>query len=475
MNRPIRAVAVFTALMFLALSVNVTYAALFRQSDLNNDSRNTRVRDAEFSQNRGDILVGSTAVARTVASDGKFHYQRTYAHGRKYAPITGYYSYYYGRTMLEQTQNPQLTGTSDAQWLSRLTGTLGGHKPQGGSLLTTVNASAQDAAWEGLRGKKGAVVALDYSTGAVLAMASNPSFDPNLLATHDLKASQQSWKRLLDDPDNPMANRASREIYPPGSTFKLVTAAAALQHGYRPDSKVSSPRAYTLPSTTNSLTNEINCGGENITLTHALEISCNTAFAKLGVGLSERTLADQASKFGFGSRPDSDISMATSKFPTKLNDAQLALSSIGQYDVAASPLQMAMVAAGIANDGVLMEPYLTKSVRAANLQTVWTHKDTPMSTPMTRESAKQLQQMMVSVVNNGTGRNARISGVTVGGKTGTAQTSPDKPPYAWFVGWSDKPKVAVAVFVESSNTERSEIAGGRLGAPIARDVIEALR
>ena len=272
-----------------------------------------------------------------------------------------------------------------------------------------------------------------------------------------------------------MANRASREIYPPGSTFKLVTAAAALQHGYRPDSKVSSPRAYTLPSTTNSLTNEINCGGENITLTHALEISCNTAFAKLGVGLSERTLADQASKFGFGSKPDSDISMATSKFPTKLNDAQLALSSIGQYDVAASPLQMAMVAAGIANDGVLMEPYLTKSVRAANLQTVWTHKDTPMSTPMTRESAKQLQQMMVSVVNNGTGRNARIGGVTVGGKTGTAQTSPDKPPYAWFVGWSDKPKVAVAVFVESSNTERSEIAGGRLGAPIARDVIEALR
>ena len=475
MNKQIRAVSLLAGLMFLALMVNLTGSAMFRQAGLNNDPRNVRVRDAEFSQNRGNILVGSMPIATTTSSNGKFAYQRVYPSGPKYAPITGYYSYYYGRSMLEQTQNAQLTGTSDAQWLSRITGTLSGHKPEGGSITTTINAKAQDAAWSGLKGKKGAVVAMDYTTGAVLAMASSPSYNPNDLASHYLDDTTRAWKDLVADKSSPLSNRATREIYAPGSTFKLVTAAAALQNGYNPNSKVDAPENWILPGTRTPLTNDSNCGGSQITLTHALDVSCNTAFGKLGVRLGQDKVRDQAERFGFGKTVGSDISSVASKFPQDLTDAQLAQSSIGQFDVAASPLQMAMVAAGIANDGVLMEPYLTRSVRAANLQTVWSHKDTPMSTPMTRKSAKQLQEMMVSVVNNGTGRNARISGVTVGGKTGTAQTSPDKPPYAWFVGWSDKPKVAVAVFVESSNTERSEIAGGRLGAPIARDVIEALR
>ncbi|MDU5420300.1 MAG: penicillin-binding transpeptidase domain-containing protein, partial [Cutibacterium avidum] len=179
MNKQIRGVSLLAGLMFLALMANLTGSAIFRQASLNNDPRNVRVRDAEFSQNRGDILVGSMPIATTKSSDGKFAYQRVYPSGPEYAPITGYYSYYYGRSMLEQTQNAQLTGTSDTQWLSRITGTLSGHKPEGGSITTTINAKAQDAAWEGLRGKKGAVVAMDYTTGAVLAMASSPSYDPN--------------------------------------------------------------------------------------------------------------------------------------------------------------------------------------------------------------------------------------------------------------------------------------------------------
>lgn len=475
MNRQIRAVSLLAGLMFLALMVNLTGSAMFRQASLNNDPHNVRVRDAEFSQNRGNILVGSRPIATTTSSNGKFAYQRVYPSGPKYAPITGYYSYYYGRSMLEQTQNAQLTGTSDAQWLSRITGTLSGHKPEGGSITTTINAKAQDAAWNGLKGKKGAVVALDYTTGAVLAMASSPSYDPNELASHHLNDTTRAWKNLVADPSSPLTNRATREIYPPGSTFKLVTAAAALQNGYHPNSMVDSPENWILPGTRTPLTNETNCGGSRITLAHALDISCNTAFGKVGVSLGQDKIRDQAERFGFGKVVNSDVSSVASRFPQNLTDAQLAQSSIGQYDVAASPLQMAMVTAGIANGGKLMTPYLTAQVRASNLQVVSEHHPKQMSQPMTKESAEQLKAMMVSVVNNGTGKRARINGTTVGGKTGTAQTVKGKAPYAWFVGWSDNPHVAVAVFIQSLDTAINEISGGRLAAPIARDVIEAMR
>ena len=475
MNKQIRAVSLLAGLMFLALMVNLTGSAMFRQASLNNDPHNVRVRDAEFSQNRGNILVGSRPIATTTSSNGKFAYQRVYLSGPKYAPITGYYSYYYGRSMLEQTQNAQLTGTSDAQWLSRITGTLSGHKPEGGSITTTINAKAQDAAWDGLKGKKGAVVALDYTTGAVLAMASSPSYDPNELASHHLNDTTRAWKNLVADPSSPLTNRATREIYPPGSTFKLVTAAAALQNGYHPNSMVDSPENWILPGTRTPLTNETNCGGSRITLAHALDISCNTAFGKIGVSLGQDKIRDQAERFGFGKVVNSDVSSVASRFPQNLTDAQLAQSSIGQYDVAASPLQMAMVTAGIANDGKLMTPYLTAQVRASNLQVVSEHHPKQMSQPMTKESAEQLKAMMASVVNNGTGKRARINGTTVGGKTGTAQTVKGKAPYAWFVGWSDNPHVAVAVFIQSSDTAINEVSGGRLAAPIARDVIEAMR
>ena len=475
MNRQIRAVSLLAGLMFLALMVNLTGSAMFRQASLNNDPHNVRVRDAEFSQNRGNILVGSRPIATTTSSNGKFAYQRVYLSGPKYAPITGYYSYYYGRSMLEQTQNAQLTGTSDAQWLSRITGTLSGHKPEGGSITTTINAKAQDAAWDGLKGKKGAVVALDYTTGAVLAMASSPSYDPNELASHHLNDTTRAWKNLVADPSSPLTNRATREIYPPGSTFKLVTAAAALQNGYHPNSMVDSPENWILPGTRTPLTNETNCGGSRITLAHALDISCNTAFGKVGVSLGQDKIRDQAERFGFGKVVNSDVSSVASRFPQDLTDAQLAQSSIGQFDVAASPLQMAMVTAGIANGGKLMTPYLTAQVRASNLQVVSEHHPKQMSQPMTKESAEQLKAMMASVVNNGTGKRARINGTTVGGKTGTAQTVKGKAPYAWFVGWSDNPHVAVAVFIQSSDTAINEVSGGRLAAPIARDVIEAMR
>jgi peptidoglycan glycosyltransferase len=340
---------------------------------------------------------------------------------------------------------------------------------------TTIVPKVQQAAAEALGNQKGAVIALDPQTGAVLALVTSPSYDPNDIASHDIKAADQAYQRLANDPDRPMANRAAREIYPPGSTFKLVTTAAALADGKTPDSKVKSPDKLKLPGTNVFLGNSGSCGGSEITLTQALKVSCNTAFANLGLELGEDKLRAQAQKFGFDRRHLPDLGGAASQFPDEMDEAQLALSSIGQYDVAASPLQMAMVSAAIANDGVLMDPYLVSMVQAPDLKPLETLKPEALSTPMTPEQAAQLQQMMVVVVDEGTGTNAQIEGVEVGGKTGTAQSDPRRKPFAWFTSFApvDDPQVAVAVIVEDADIPRDDIAGGQVAAPIARAVMKA--
>ena len=319
------------------------------------------------------------------------------------------------------------------------------------------------------------MVALDPKTGAVLALVTSPGYDPSEIASHEIETANKAYQRLADDPDRPLANRAAREIYPPGSTFKLVTAAAALADGKKPDSTVASPNKLRLPGTKTDLPNSTNCGGTKISITQALRVSCNTAFANLGLDLGATKLREQAQLFGFDQRHLDDLGGVASQFPDKLDDAQLALSSIGQYDVAASPLQMAMVSAAIANDGVLMDPYLVSMVQASDLKPIQTHEPEVLSTAMTPENAQELQQMMNVVVNTGTGANARIPGVEVGGKTGTAQSDLSKKPYAWFTSFAplDDPKIAVAVIVEDADIPRTDIGGGRVAAPIARSVMQA--
>jgi peptidoglycan glycosyltransferase len=333
----------------------------------------------------------------------------------------------------------------------------------------------QEAAAAALGSQKGAVVALDPSTGAVLALVTSPTYDPNAIASHDIEAAGLAYDKLAGATNRPLANRAAREIYPPGSTFKLVTAAAALANGQQPTSKVASPNRLKLPGTSTFLPNSTSCGGTSITLTQALKVSCNTAFANLGLDLGQDKLREQAQLFGFDQRHLADLSGVASRFPDDLDDAQLALSSIGQFDVAASPLQMAMVTAGIANDGVVMDPYLVSMVQAPDLRPLSTHKPAVLSAAMTPENARKLQQMMVQVVASGTGGNGAISGVEVGGKTGTAQSDPKRKPFAWFTSFApaSDPKVAVAVVVEDADIPRQDIAGGRVAAPIARAVMEA--
>ncbi len=332
MNKPIRRVAFVAMMMFALLLANGTYMMIFRQSSLAAEPQNRRVRDAEFAQDRGDILAtGKKRIAETKPVDDTFKYQRIYPDGELYAPITGFYSYDHGRTALENSYNSSLAGTDDALFVRRLVDLATNRTPEGASVQTTIVPKVQKAAADALGNQKGAVVALEPRTGAVLAMVTSPSYDPNLIASHDIDAADKAYHRLADDPDRPLSNRAAREIYPPGSTFKLVTAAAGLADGMTPETKVESPARLRLPGTTVFLPNSSPCGGDEVTMTQALKVSCNTAFANIGLDVGEDKLREQARKFGFDSRHLDDLGGAASKFPDKLDDAQLALSAIGQY------------------------------------------------------------------------------------------------------------------------------------------------
>lgn len=479
MNRPIRRVAIAAMVMFTLLLGNVTYAALVRQGSLADHPRNKRERDADFAQDRGSILAGTTEIAKTVESKDRFRFQRVYPEPEMYAPVTGFYAYEHpAPSGLELSKTRVLAGSDDSQLIRRIIDMATGAKPTGATLETTINPKAQKAAYEGLGDRKGAVVAIDPRTGAILAMASTPSYDPNALAVHDVAASDKAYQQLAKDKSRPLINRATRDRFPPGSVFKLVTAAAALEAGKHADTQIPSPAKLKLPQTETMLGNESDCGGENVTLDQALKVSCNTAFANLGLELGDDALRKKAEAFGFDSRPLSDMNAVASVYPANPDLPSTALTAIGQHDVSATPLQMAMVTSAIANDGELMDPYIVSKVRAANLSVIDQHRPTTKSRPMSRDNARELQQMMVHVVESGTGTNAQVRGRTVGGKTGTAQRDLSQPPYAWFTSFakdaSGQPTIAVAVFIEEADIERNDIAGGRLAAPIAKKVMEAV-
>ena len=475
MNGPIRKVTVFVSMLMAMLLLNVTWITVVRSDTLNEDTRNRRVRDAEFSRNRGAILVGNQPIAQSVPRTGRFPYIRSYPQPELWSSVTGWYSYDYARSGLEHSYNQQLAGTSSEQSVGRFVDVLTGRRSTGANVSTTLHPGAQAAAVRALGNQRGAVVAMNYETGEILALVSTPTYDPNRLATVDLTAEREAWIELLEGRDEPLKNRAVREIYPPGSTFKLITAAAALEDGMVPDTELDSPASLPLPNSSRSMGNSTNCGGTRVTLEQALKTSCNTAFGNLGLQLGADKLREQAEKFGFNQEQTIDISAATSGFPTELDEAQTALSAIGQYDVTASPLQIVQVAAAIANDGVMMRPYLVSSVTNTDLTVLTSQAPERLSAPISPSSAQLLQQMMVATVEDGTGRPAQTDGVVVGGKTGTAQTAPDRPPYAWFVGYAEDPKVAIVAFVENADVERDDISGGRLAAPIFKAVLEALR
>ena len=493
MNKPIRNLAVGCMLLFMALLINASFVQYWQADDLTSLSQhpdNKRVRDAEFARERGAILVRGKAVAESNPSDDAYKYQRVYPQAREYAHLTGFFSRDWGLGGVESTQNSILSGSDSKLFVNRVIDLVDNEAPKGGSVTLTINPDAQKAAYDGLLklgpNIQGAAVALEPRTGKILAMVSSPTYNPNRLATHDFSSVGKTKQRLEANPLSPLNNRAIEEVLPPGSTFKLVTSAAALESGkYTPDTLVPGGAALDLPQTSKNLVNENRgaCGPGKITLTRALEVSCNVSFGAVGLKVGDDALRKQAEKFGFGTRTFHDLDdaltrQAVSQFPEDPDKPQTALSAIGQFDVRATPLQMAMVGAGIANDGRVMKPYLVDEIKSPKLDVIGKTDPEPMpdQPAMSSSNARDLTQMMVSVVENGTGQTAQIPGVEVAGKTGTAQSAPDRPPYAWFVSFApaQTPAVAVAVLVQDAGVARDQISGSGLAAPIAKAVMEAV-
>ncbi|MER6609220.1 penicillin-binding transpeptidase domain-containing protein [Streptomyces sp. NPDC000927] len=480
MNKPLRRIAIFCGLLILALLVRTNYLQYVRADELNSRDENRRVRIERYAHERGNIIVDGNPVTGSVETkEGDFKYKRVWKDGPMWAPVTGYSSQAFDASQIEKLEDGILTGNDDQLFFDRTLSMFTGEEKQGGNIVTTLNSAAQKAAFKGLGDKKGAVAAIDPQTGAILALASTPSYDPSTFAGNSDKDTK-AWQQLLKDKDKPMLNRALRETYPPGSTFKVVTAAAALENGLYTDidAKTNSPLPWRLPLSTNNLNNEGNIPCENASLREALRWSCNTVFGKISDDLGNQKMIDQADKFGFNKEIFTPVRSDASIYP-KDNRPQNAMAGIGQASNRSTPLQMAMVAAAVANDGKLMQPYMVAERQAPNLDVIYTHKKEQLSQALSAENAQKLQRMMETVVQDGTGKNAQIPGVTVGGKTGTAQhgLNNSEKPYAWFISYAKTDNgspVAVAVVVEDGEANRGDISGGGLAAPIAKAVMKAV-
>ncbi|MBB1252422.1 peptidoglycan D,D-transpeptidase FtsI family protein [Streptomyces alkaliterrae] len=481
MNKPLRRVAIFCGLLMLALMVRANWVQFVQADELQSHKDNRRVQIERYAHPRGNIIVEGKAITGSVETTGSdFNYKRVYKNGQMWAPVTGRSSQAFGGTQLEEIYDGILTGNDDRLFFNRTVDMLTGKPREGGSVVTTLSNAAQKAAFDGLQGKKGSVVALNPETGAILAMVSTPSYDPSKIAgnsQNDTKHWVEYTEKNKDE--DPMLNRAIRQTYAPGSTFKVITAAAALESGkYDVDKKTGIESPYQLPQSTNKLGNSAYdrlC--DDATLRRAMELSCNATFAAISDDVGNEEMIKQAEKFGFNSEVFTPVRAVSSVYPED-NRPQNAMAGIGQASNRATPLQMAMVTAAIANDGKLMKPYMVDRLEGPR-STVEQFKPEEMGQAVSPETARKLQEMMESVVEKGTGSRAKIPGVTVGGKTGTAQRGEENKanPYAWFISYAKSGNgspVAVAVIVEDSDAARGDISGGGLAAPIAVDVMKAI-
>ena len=480
MTITVRRMALIVGVLFLCLMVQANRIQVIKADSLNTRAGNTRSIIDTYGQQRGSIIVGGSQVARSVdTGDPRLRYERRYSRGLQYAPATGFYSIVYGASGIERQENALLSGDDPRLIGSQLQDLISGGSRQGASVRLTLDAAAQQAAWDGLRKFNGAVVAIEPSTGRILAMATSPSYDPNPLSSNDPAENRAAWDKLNADPQKPLLNRPLAATYPPGSIFKVVTASAALSSGqYTTETEIPAPAILNLPGTTANLPNYDGraCFGGQVTLEQALQISCNTAFANVGLHLGDDVIREQAELFGFNHSFDVPMTAATSVFPADLNAPETAQAAIGQFDVRATALQIAMVGAALANGGVVMNPYLVDQVLAPDLSVLSRGEPSEFGRAVSPEIAQEMTDMLVNVVQNGTGKPAQIEGVLVAGKTGTAQTAEGRAPHAWFLSYApaEGAQVAVAVVVENGGNLGSEATGGKLAAPIAKAVMEAV-
>jgi peptidoglycan glycosyltransferase len=481
MQSQIRRVGLALMVMFLGLFAMLNWVQIFDAESIASNPANSRALLAQYSIKRGDILtVDFEPIAVSKATDDKLKYLRTYPGGELYGHITGYYSLVSGTRGIEAAYNDQLLGESGVISMQDIEDTFLGEGERGDDVRLTIDSRLQETARDALGGQDGSVVALDPSTGDIRAMYSNPSYDPGPLASHQPDEIRRYYRTLNPSSStSPLLNKATRTNFPPGSTFKAVTTAAALESGrYEPDSTFPDPDSIGLPQTDNRLTNFTNtsCTGTgSIDLFTALEISCDTTFATIGLEIPDELHA-QAEAFGWNSPIPFDLTTEASRFPEIPDDSKpfRAFAGIGQGDVSATTLQMALVAAGVANDGQVPRPRLVREVIDASGDVVERFSPETLGQALSPESAREVARMMTAVVESGTGTAAQIAGLEVAGKTGTAQTVEGAAPHAWFIAFApvQDPRLAVAVLVENGGQLGSEATGGQVAAPIARILIE---
>ncbi len=483
MNPALRRTGIAVMVLLLALIGQLTYLQVVSADRLANDPRNVRRATRDFSRPRGDIVTSDgVVVAHSVPSHDELVYRRVYPQGPLYAQVSGYQSFVFGNTGVEASYNDALVGRDTRLQLRNVRDLLVG-RPQTATAVLTLSDKVQRAARDALEGQRGSVVAIDVASGGVVAMYSNPAFDPNVMTSHDSAAVQAAFDLLRADPANPALARTYRETYPPGSTFKTVTASVALETGTAETGTVfPTLTRLPLPQSTTSISNfgGESCGG---TLFQSFTVSCNTTFARLGLDLGDRFVPGMA-RFGVEQQPPLDVRpsavASTGPAPGSFEHDQpaFAMAGIGQGpDLRVTPLEMALVAAGIANRGTIMRPHVVAELRDYQRRVVSRARPSRWLTATDPATAAEVTAMMISVVDDprGTGTAARIPGVTVAGKTGTAETGPNANPHAWFIAFApaQAPRYAVAVLVEHGGNRGSEATGGRVAAPIARTVLQA--
>jgi peptidoglycan glycosyltransferase len=486
-NRALRRISIAVLVMFVLLLINVNYLQGFEPTSLASQPGNSRAFYASQNQyQRGSIVTsdGLTIAATKLSTNpnDSFKYQRYYPKGPEYAPVTGYDTIF-SQTGIEAAENSLLSGNDSALDVRKVIDLITGKTTKGATVEVTVNSQAQDAAYKALAalGKPGGVVALDPKTGKILALATYPSFDPNVLAIHDSKQLITAYNQLLADKTQPLLNRPLEGTFPPGSTFKIVTSSALLTQSPSTtvNTSVASPTQLTLPQTTHVLTNDLGeaCGDGSgqAPLITAFAQSCDTTFAKIGIQLGAPALNAMAEKFGMNN-PNLTVPLpvAQSNYVIPPSQALTAYSAIGQFNDTVTPLQEAMFASAIANGGTLMKPYLVQQVTASDLSTVQTTSQSVLSQSVSPSVASSVGQMMLAVVQQPEGTafafRTGVTGVTIAGKTGTAETGQitglDDAAFTCFAPYAN-PEIAVGVIIQGGGY------GASAAAPIAVQVIKA--
>ena len=485
MNDGIRRIGIAMIVLFALLVAQLTYLQVGRNDGLANASGNPRKFFADIRRDRGPIeTADGVVVARSVPTDDEYKHQRVYPAdtAAMFADVVGYESIQHGAAGVENAYASDLEGRTFKLQLNNLADAFANRQPVG-TVVLTLSKAAQGTAAFALQGKRGSVVVLDVQTGGVLAAYSNPTYDPNLLAAHDAKKAQAAFAFLTNAPDNPLLARAWRELYPPGSTFKTVTASIALQNNIDVDKTFPVLSQIPLPQTNNQTLR--NFGGERCggSLLDGFIVSCNTTFAQVGFDLGE-SFATGIQRFGVRTAPprqagsgiDPPIVASTGPAPGSFahNQPKFMQDAIGQNQVLVPPMEMALVAEAIANQGAILQPHFVDCVLD------------PTDRLVSRVGVQQYKRAidpatadtMRSVVNDprGTGTAARIPNVPVAGKTGTAETAPGEKPHAWFIAFApaDHPRYAIAVLVEHGGSDNAETTGGRVAAPIAKQVLQTL-